>query len=132
MKAVVHEKYGSPDVLELKTVKKPTPKEDELLVRIYATPVSYGDITARKFKYISPREFNMPFLFWLFARISFGLRKPKKQILGSEFAGEIELIGKDVTRFKRVTRYSGISLLALEHMPSMYVYLQMVSGNKTR
>ncbi|OLO39342.1 NAD(P)-dependent alcohol dehydrogenase [Alkalihalophilus pseudofirmus] len=100
MKAVVCTKYGSPDVLELKEVKKPTPKEDEILIRIYATPVNYGDITARNFKNISPREFNMPFLFWLLARISFGIRKPKKQILGSEFAGEIELIGKDVTRFK--------------------------------
>ena len=113
MKAIVCTKYGPPDVLELKEVEKPTPKDNEILIRIYETSVSYGDIVARNFKEISPRKFNMPFLFWLFAKIFFGFRKPKITILGSEFAGEIEAVGKDVKRFKegdQVFGYIGQSM----------------------
>ena len=101
MKAVVYTEYGSPDVLQLKEVEKPTPKDNEILIKIHATPVNFGDIMARNFKEVSPRKFNMPFFFWLPARISFGLRKPKIKILGSEFAGEIESVGRDVKLFKR-------------------------------
>ncbi len=101
MKAVVYTKYGPPDVLHLEEVTKPAPKDNEILIQIYATSVNYGDITARNFREISPRKFNMPFLFWLFAKIFFGIRKPKITILGSEFAGEIESTGKDVKSFKQ-------------------------------
>ncbi len=101
MKAVVYTEYGSPEVLQLKEVAKPVPKDNEVLVRIYATSVNYGDVVARNFRKISPREFNMTFIFWLVAKISFGLRKPKKTILGSEFAGVVESAGKDVKRFKK-------------------------------
>jgi NADPH:quinone reductase-like Zn-dependent oxidoreductase len=101
MKAIVYTEYGPPDVLQLKEVEKPAPKEDEILIRVYATSVNYGDIVARNFKEISPRKFNMPLLFWLFAKIFFGFRKPKITILGSEFAGEIESVGKDVKSFKQ-------------------------------
>jgi NADPH:quinone reductase-like Zn-dependent oxidoreductase len=100
IKAIVCNKYGSPDVLELKEVKQPIPNDNEVLIRVYATSVKYGDILARNFKEISPRKFNMPFLFWFFAKVYFGFRKPKITILGSEFAGEIESIGKDVKSFK--------------------------------
>jgi len=100
MKAIVCTEYGPPDVLQLKEVEKPTPKDNEILISVYATSVNYGDIIARNFKEVSPRKFNMPFLFWLIAKISFGLGKPKIKILGSEFAGEIEATGKDVKRFK--------------------------------
>ena len=89
------------------------PKDNEILIRIHATSVNFGDIMARNFKAISPRKFNMPFLFWLLARISFGFRKPKKTYLGSEFAGEIEAVGKDVKRFKKgdqVFGYRGQSM----------------------
>ena len=96
MKAIVYTKYGPPDVLQLKEVEKPTPKDNEVLIRVYATSVNYGNSLARNFKEISPRKFNMPFPFWLLAKIFFGFRKPKITILGSEFAGEIESIGKDV------------------------------------
>ncbi len=100
MKAIVCTKYGPAEVLQLKEVEKPTPKDNEVLIRVYATPVNYGDIVARNMRNISPRKFHMPFLFWLGARIGFGLRKPKITILGAEFAGEVEAVGKDVRLFK--------------------------------
>ncbi len=101
MKAIAYEKFGPPEVLEVKEVEKPTPKDNEILVKVHATPVTYGEIIARNSKNISPRKFNMPFLFWLIQRLDFGLRKPKRKILGSEFAGEIESIGKDVKLFRK-------------------------------
>ena len=113
MKAIVYTKYGPPDVLQLKEVEKPTPKDNEILIRIYATPVNYGDITARNFSNISPSEFNMPMPLWLPARMMFGFRKPRRGILGSEFAGEIEAIGKDVKLFRegdQVFGYLGQSM----------------------
>jgi NADPH:quinone reductase-like Zn-dependent oxidoreductase len=101
MKAIVLTDYGPPEVLQLKEVEKPAPKEDEILVRISATSVGYGDILARNFKEISPRDFHMPFPFWLISKIFFGFSKPKITILGSEFAGKIESVGKAVKSFKQ-------------------------------
>jgi NADPH:quinone reductase-like Zn-dependent oxidoreductase len=100
MKAIICTKYGSPDVLQLKEVEKPAPKDNEVLIRVYATSVNYGDLAARNFKAISPQEFNMPLLIWLLAKISFGLSKPNITILGSEFAGKVEAVGKAVKLFK--------------------------------
>jgi NADPH:quinone reductase-like Zn-dependent oxidoreductase len=100
MNAVILTQYGSPDVLQLKQVAKPTPKDNEVLIKIHAAPVNFGDTLIRKFNKVTPRSFNMPFLFWFFARISLGINKPKPQILGSEFAGTIAAVGKGVTRFK--------------------------------
>jgi NADPH:quinone reductase-like Zn-dependent oxidoreductase len=101
MKAIVYTEYGPPDVLQLKEMQKPAPKDDEVLIRVYATPVNYGDLLARNFKNISAREFNMPLPLLLPTRMVFGFTKPKINILGSEFAGEIESAGKDVKRFKK-------------------------------
>ena len=101
MKAIIYTKYGSPDVLQLKEVEKPAPKDNEILVKVHATTVNYGDIAARNFKNITPQKFNMLFLFWIIAKISFGIRTPRTTILGSEFAGEIESAGKDVKSFKQ-------------------------------
>lgn len=98
MKAIVYTEFGSPDVLQITELEKPVPKRNEVRVRVRATSVNYGDITARNFK--NTREFNMPFLFWFLARSEFGFYKPKKQILGNEFAGEVEAVGKDVKLFK--------------------------------
>ena len=100
MQAIVYTKYGPPDVLQLKEVEKPAPKEDEILIRNNATSVTYGDIVTRKFSKISARDFHMPLPFWLIAKMQFGFSKPKTTILGSEFAGEVESVGKDVKSFK--------------------------------
>ena len=100
MKAIVYEKYGPPEVLQLKEIEKPTPKDNEVLIKVYAVNVNFGDIIARNLKIWSPRKFHMPFLFWLISKSYFGFRKPKVKILGNEFAGEIESVGKDVERFK--------------------------------
>lgn len=93
MKAVVYEKYGPPDVLQLKEVEKPAPKDDEVLIRIYAATVNTGDCELR-----SP---EIPNMIWLVVRIYFGLRKPRKKILGGYLAGEIEAVGKDVKLFRK-------------------------------
>ncbi len=100
MKAIVYKEYGSPDVLHLEEVTKPAPRDNEVLIRNHATTVNFGDLMARNFRVISPRQFNMFFLFWLMGKISFGLNRPKNPILGSEFAGEVEAVGSAVTRFK--------------------------------
>ncbi len=87
MKAIVYEKYGPPDVLQLKEVAKPVPKDNEVLIRIYATTVNRTDCATIRAK---------PF----FARLLTGIFKPKKQIPGTEFAGKIEEVGKNVKSFK--------------------------------
>jgi len=101
MKAIVYEKYGPPDVLELKEVTKPIPKDNEVLVRIYATTVTTGDVRAR--------SFTVPLYAWLFARIMLGFRGPKNKIPGGELAGEIESVGKDVTLYKKGDQVFGLT-----------------------
>lgn len=100
MKAIVYKEYGHPEVLHLEEVEKPSPKDNEILIKVHATSVNYGDITARNFKNISARQFNMPLFLWFPSLLYFGLTKPRVNILGSEFAGEIEAVGKDVKQFK--------------------------------
>jgi NADPH:quinone reductase-like Zn-dependent oxidoreductase len=93
MKAIVWTEYGPPDVLQLQEVEKPTPKEDEVLIRIYASTVTAGDCEARRLKF--------PLGLGIGVRLYVGLRKPERvTILGQELAGEIEAVGKDVELFK--------------------------------
>ncbi len=87
MKAIVCTKYGSPDVLQLAEVKKPSPKDNEVLIKIHATSATSGDARIRRAD---------PFII----RLIFGFKKPRKSILGVVVAGEIEAIGKSVTKFK--------------------------------
>ena len=99
MKAIVFEKYGPPEVLRLKEVEKPAPKDNEVLVKVHATTV-----TSRDVRY---RGFEVPTSAWLPARIVFGFRKPKRTILGSDLSGEIESVGKDVKRFRKGDKVFG-------------------------
>src|SRR5262245_15207706 len=113
MKAIVYKEYGPPDVLQLKEVEKPAPKENEILIRIHAASVNIGDLWARNFKEITPSKFTMHLPLWLPSRMYFGFTKPRINILGSEFAGEVEAVGKDVKRFRKgyhVFGYRGQSM----------------------
>ena len=94
MKAIVYTHYGSPDVLQLKEVVKPVPKDNELLVKVFASTVNRTDCATVRAK---------PF----FMRLATGLFKPKKETPGSDFAGQIEATGKDVTAFKAGDRVFG-------------------------
>ncbi|MFZ4655644.1 MAG: NAD(P)-dependent alcohol dehydrogenase [Caldilineaceae bacterium] len=100
MKAVTFTEYGPPDVLKLVEVATPTPKANEILIKIHATTVGVGDLWVRNFKAISPRQFSMPLPMWFAARLVFGFNKPKINILGGELAGEVAAVGDQVTRFK--------------------------------
>ncbi|TCT25454.1 NADPH:quinone reductase-like Zn-dependent oxidoreductase [Melghiribacillus thermohalophilus] len=93
MKAVVCTKYGSPNVLKLMEVEKPSPNPKEILIKVYATTVTSGDVRVRKFE--------SPVLLWIPMRLFLGIRKPRKPVLGVELAGEVEAVGKDVRRFKK-------------------------------
>lgn len=115
MKAIIYEEFGPPEVLKLAEVDKPTPKNNEVLIRVFAVTIDYGDLIARNIRNISPKKFAMPFLFWLIAKIAFGIRKPRKKILGAEFSGQIESVGEDVTTFEegdKVFGYTGQSMKA--------------------
>ncbi|MBC7943365.1 NAD(P)-dependent alcohol dehydrogenase [Candidatus Saccharibacteria bacterium] len=87
MKAVVYTKYGPPEVLAIKEVKKPTPRDDEVLIRVYATTINRTDCGFRSAKYFV-------------SRLVTGLIKPRKTIAGSEFAGKVVEVGADVIDFK--------------------------------
>lgn len=92
MKAIEYERYGPPDVLELKERPKPTPKDNEVLIRTYSTTVTAGDCRVR--------SLQMPVGFGLIARLVLGVSKPRQPILGAELAGKVESAGKAVTQFK--------------------------------
>ncbi|MGE5409373.1 MAG: NAD(P)-dependent alcohol dehydrogenase [Clostridiales bacterium] len=98
MKAIVCTKYGSPEVLQLKDVEKPAPKDNEVLIKVLATTVHIGDTKIRRLEPgLGPLR---DFFFKPMMRIIVGFRKPRKKILGMELAGDIEAVGKDVTLFK--------------------------------
>lgn len=91
MKAFTYKQYGNPEVLKMEDVAKPAPKDNEVLIRIYATTVTAGDWRAR--------SLDMPAGFGLIGRLVFGIFGPRNPILGSELSGVVEAIGKDVTKF---------------------------------
>ena len=93
MKAVIYTKYGPPEVLKIEDVEKPVPKDNEILIKIYATSVSSGDVKIRSFSDIPP-------LPWIPFRLAVGLFRPRKKILGFTLAGEVESIGKNIKKYK--------------------------------
>jgi len=92
MKAVICTKYGSPGVLKIKEIEKPTPKNDEVCIKIYAAGVTASDIFIR--------GSNIPLLWKIPMRVMIGLRKPRRPVLGLVLAGVVESIGRDIKRFK--------------------------------
>ena len=92
MKAIVASKYGGPEVLQLKEIEKPTPKDNEALIKVRATTVTAADFRMR--------SFTVPAPLWIPARLALGITKPRQPIFGSELSGEVEAVGKNVTRFK--------------------------------
>ena len=92
MRAVICRSYGPPDVLELRQVEKPVPRDHEVLIEVRATTLHRGDVRIR--------SFDVPQGQRLAARLVLGFARPKHPILGMELAGEVEWVGKDVTRFK--------------------------------
>jgi len=119
MRAVVHDRYGPPEVLRLEEVERPVPKDDEVLVKIHATTVNRSDCGWRSAKPFITRYFT-------------GLRRPKRRILGSELAGEVEAVGKAVTEFEVGDRVFGVNYFGAHAefvcMPEDRPLAQMPSG----
>ena len=113
MKAVVCERYGPPEVLQLKEIETPVPKGNELLIKVYATTVTVADTRCR--------SFSVPASYWIPARLSLGLFRPKASILGMEFAGDVEAVGPDAKQFKTGDHVFGSTELGFgayaEHRP---------------
>ena len=95
MKAIVYERYGPPEVLMMKEVEKPIPKDNEILVKVHATTITFGVMIARSGKHPDSKFFTFA------SRLIFGIRKPRRNILGYELAGEVEGVGKNVSLFKK-------------------------------
>ncbi|WP_188151889.1 NAD(P)-dependent alcohol dehydrogenase [Teredinibacter waterburyi] len=106
MKAVVYKKYGPPEVLQVEEVQKPCPGDDEVLIRVRAAEVTKGDCEMRSFNYAVK-------WFWLPLRLAMGVRAPRRPILGGYFSGEVEAIGKDVSRFKAGDQVFGAAQLKM-------------------
>jgi NADPH:quinone reductase-like Zn-dependent oxidoreductase len=101
MKAIICTKYGPPEVLQIKEVEKPAPKDDEVLIKIHATAVTASDIFIR--------GSQIPIQFWIPMRLLIGLTKPRKSIIGLVLAGEIESVGKDIKRFRTGDQVYGLT-----------------------
>lgn len=104
MKAIVYTRYGAPDVLGVKEVEKPEPADDGIVIKVRAVEATKADCEMRSFNFAVK-------WFWLPLRVALGLTKPKKQILGGYFAGVVETVGKDVSKFRQGDQVFGASRL---------------------
>lgn len=102
MKTAIQTAYGAPEVVVIRETPKPVPRDNEVLVKVMATTVTSGDSRMRAFR--------MPAAFWLPARLFMGITKPRKAVLGAEFAGTVEAVGKSVSRFKAGDRVFGLNV----------------------
>jgi len=119
MKAIMYTEYGLADVLHLQEIEMPSPKANEVLIKVHATSVTAADVNARGFTFVPPG-------FGVMARLSFGFRKPRQPILGVEVSGEIVATGQDVKRFKKGDRVFGVSL----HYGAYAEYLCLPENSK--
>jgi len=106
MKAVVHTRYGSPEVLHVTEVEKPRPGDDEVLIRVHAAEATKADCELRSFRF--PVKW-----FWLPLRLGMGITAPRRRILGGYFAGEVEAVGNRVTKFSPGDEVFGCARLRL-------------------
>lgn len=102
MKAIVYTKYGSPDVLQIREIEKPEPGDDEVVIKVHAAEATKADCEMRSFHFAVK-------WFWLPLRVAMGITKPKKQVLGGYFSGEIEAVGKEVTKFNKGDPVFGVT-----------------------
>ena len=123
MKAMVCTRYGPPEVLELQQLEKPVPKANEIEIKVRASTATAGDCEMR--------SFTFPLFLWIPLRLFFGLRKPRMNVLGQEFAGEIESVGNEQTLFQKGDRVFGSTELKLGAnadsicLPSSYAIVRM-------
>jgi NADPH:quinone reductase-like Zn-dependent oxidoreductase len=120
MKAVVCQRYGLPEVLHLAEVPRPGPRDDEVLARVRATTVTAADFRCR--------SFTVPWRFWIPARLFLGVFRPRRQVLGAEFAGEVEETGKAVARFKGETPMRTVAIVIEEAGRNYSAYAPEVPG----
>jgi len=104
MKAIVYTEYGTPDVLRIEEIEKPVPGNDEVLIKIQAAEATKADCELRSFNFAVK-------WFWLPLRVAMGITKPRKQVLGGYFAGEVESVGRDVSKFKQGDHVFGTTSL---------------------
>jgi NADPH:quinone reductase-like Zn-dependent oxidoreductase len=102
MRAATRRKYGPPDILAIEEIEPPSPKDNDVLVRVHAASVTSGDARIRGFRDAG--------LFWLPLRLMFGILRPRSPIPGMEFAGEVEAVGRNVTAFRVGERVFGMTL----------------------
>jgi NADPH:quinone reductase-like Zn-dependent oxidoreductase len=127
LKAITYSKYGPPEVLQLKNVEEPALKDDEVLIRVRAVEATKSDCEMRSFKFAVK-------WFWLPLRIAFGVRKPRRPILGGYFSGQVETLGKNVTEFVNGDQVFGAAGLKLGaygeyiSLPANYAIVAMPSN----
>ncbi len=106
MKAITYYQYGSPEVLQIENVPEPVPADNEVLIKVHAASVTTGDVNIRGFTFVPPGFGPLP-------RLMFGIREPRKKIIGTEVAGVVAAVGKDVTDFKAGDRVFGMDSATL-------------------
>lgn len=109
MKAIICTKYGPPEVLKLQEIKKPVPKDNEVLIKVYATAVTASDSIIRKFKIPARHRFPMGIFMEIMMGFAIGFKRPRNPVLGLIVSGEIEEVGKKIRRFKKGDQVYGFT-----------------------